>query len=89
MELFLSHLIVLELRVEDRGDEGRGGPAADSGPGLGSGVVLGLIVAMELVWGAATNGGTTLDKWALIARSDIYVRGNTVWSQIAQLLLFS
>lgn len=48
--MFLGLLIVLELRVEDRGDEGRGGPAADSWPGLGSGIVLGLIVAVELVW---------------------------------------
>lgn len=78
--------MVLELRVEDGGDEGRGGPAADSGPGLGSGIVLGLIVAMELVWGAATNGRATLDQWTLIAGIDIYVQGNTVWSQIARLL---
>lgn len=52
----LSLLIVLKLRVEDRGDEGRRGPAADSGPGLRSGVVLGLVVAMQLVRGAATDG---------------------------------
>ena len=68
--------MVLEFRVKDWGDKGRGGPAADSGPGLGSGIVLGLIVAMELVWGAATNGRAALDKWTLVAGSDIY----TLWS---------
>lgn len=87
--MILSFLIVLEVRVEDRGDEGRGGPAADSGPGLGSGIVLGLGVTVVLVWGAATNGRATLDKWTLVAGSAIYVQGNAVWSQVARLLPLS
>jgi len=77
----LSLLIVLKLRVKDRGDEGRGGPAADSG----SGIVLGLVLAMEQVWGAATNGRATLDQGTLVARSDIF----TQWSKIARLLPLS
>lgn len=81
--------MVLELRVEDGGDEWRGGPVADSGPGLGSGMVMGLIVGMELVWGAATNGRATFDKWALVAGSDVYLKGSTAWSQVAQLLPLS
>lgn len=87
--MVLSILIVLELRVEDRGDEGWGGPAANSDPGLGSGVVLELIVAMELVWGATTNGRATLNKWTLSAGRDIYAQGNTLWGQIPWLLLLS
>lgn len=81
--------MVLDPRVEDGGDEGRGGPAADSGPGLGSGIVLGLTVAMELVWGAAADGRATFNKWTLVARSNIHNQGNTVWSQIARLLPLS
>lgn len=66
-------MIVLQLRVEDGGDERRRGPIADPGPGSGPGIVLGLIEVMVLVWGAATNGRTALDKRTLIARSDICV----------------
>lgn len=83
--MFLAFLIVLEFWVEDRGDEGRGSPAADCRPGPGSAVVLGLIEAAELVRGAATNGRTALDKWALIGGSDICVTGDTMWCQIVQL----
>lgn len=60
-------MIVLKPRVEDGGDERRGGPTADSGPGPGPCIVLGLTEVKELVWGAITNGGTALDKWTLIA----------------------
>ncbi len=79
--LLLSLLVVLELGVEDRGDEGRGGPAADSGAGLGSDIVL--------VWRAVTNWRAALDEWAFIAGSDIYLQGDVVWSQIDQLLPLS
>ena len=84
--MVLSLLIVLELRVEDRRDEGRGCPAADPGSGLRSGIVLRLIVAEELVGRAATNGRATLHEWTHIAGREIYVQGNAKWSQSAPLL---
>lgn len=76
-------MTVLQLRVEDRGDERRRGPTADPGSGPGPGNMLGLIEVMEVVWRAATNGRTALNKWTLIARSDICVQGNATRSYVA------
>lgn len=87
--MVLSLLIVLEPRVEDWGDEGRGGPTANSGSGPVFGVVLELIMAMELLWGAAPNGRTTLNKRTLSAGRDIYIQGNTLWGHITRLLPLS
>lgn len=58
-------LFVLELGVEDGGDERRRGPASSPGPGL--------CVGLELVRGAATDGRAALDVWALSAGVDVHV----------------
>lgn len=79
--MFLSVLIVLKFRVEDRGDERGRGPAVDSGSWPGPGVVLWL--HFDLMWGAASYGRATIHKWAFVAGSDAYVQRNFIWGQTA------
>lgn len=82
--MFYSLVIVFKLRVEDRGNERWGGPVAEFGSGLVSGGVVGFLVEMEMMRGAATNGGATLDKWTHVAGSDD-TWGTATWGQTAWL----
>lgn len=87
MRVFFILLIVVELGVKDWRDEGRGRPAETSGSG--SGDVLGLILVVRLVRGAAANGGAAFDKWTRVGGSDIYIQRRSVWGQMTWLFPFT